>query len=97
MIIFILGIIIMLQLDSRSGLNKHTVINEKNEIDKQGLFFTIQDIYTNFDLKKKVVFTTVPTATQIGEGQIVLYKSGSTYKLFTLIQGTTVSVTLSTS
>lgn len=76
--------------------SQYNILNTDGTINPQILVAVIDDIYLNFDRKKKDIFTTPPTGAQIREGQLVLYKSGSTYKLFALVQGTTVSVALAT-
>lgn len=70
---------------------RYIVVNPEGTVNTTGLSLSMLDIYNTFQPRKFEKFNTIPEANQIGEQQIVLYRSISTNaaRLYTIIDNTT--------
>ena len=93
----ILLTVLVLFVTAAFAIRRFIVTKPDGTIDSANLENIINDIYDSFQTKKFNKFNTVPEINQISEQQIVLYKSGTTGKLYTLIDDTSFYVTLTKS
>ena len=86
--LYITFFISIIAVVSHSEQMKYSNLDNKSNLIPVGVDHNIRDINNNYQNKKFTLTTSTPTATQVKEQNIIIYKSGNQARLYMKIEGT---------